>query len=606
MSSPLQIRIHDKRQPVYSADLAGPLEFGRQGDPAEAACSHKWQNDCWRVVIARADESFVSRKHVRLEPLASGKVRLINLSRKLAVRLESGQELNPQASLEVALPVVMILGVKAVRIQSPAAVDDAAIQGLAEMTVAPAADFNVAALISGLKPPTGASMDVEALIPWMRVTMDVLNSAAGSQDFFARAARAVVDLVGLDAGRILLLDNGNWKPQVIQTRSDELHLDRQASRQVLTKVQSEKRTSWQVPTGNAESSLMGINAVVAAPILNRHGNVIGALYGDRTQAGGGSAKPITKLEAMLVELLASGVAAGLARVEQEQAAIRARVQFEQFFTPNLARELTARPDLLNSKELEVTVLVCDIRGFSKVTERLGPAGTMEWINDVLGVLSKCVLDQDGVLVDYVGDELMAMFGAPVDQADHAQRACRAALAMLESLPALQERWLHATQTPMGVGIGINSGQARVGNVGSAIKFKYGPLGNTVNLASRVQGASKYLKAVVLITEATQAHLDASFATRRLCQVRVVNIEKPVALFEMVAAQPPAWTGLKSGYESALACFENKEFLQTAHLLGKLLPQHPQDGPTQALLSRAVQCLLEEPKHFDPIWELPGK
>ena len=605
MASPLQIRIHDRRQPIYSADLEGPLEFGRQGDPTEAACSHRWQTDCWRIVIARADESFVSRKHVRLEPLAGGRVRLVNLSKKLAVRLEAGPELNPQGTLEIALPVTLMLGTKAVRIQQATAEHDSAIQGLAEMTIAPAAEFNVAALISGLKPPTGASMDVEALIPWMRVTMDVLNSAAGSQDFFGRAARAVVDLVGLDAGRILLLENGTWKPQVIQTRSDETHLDRQASRQVLNKVQTEKRTFWQVPTGNAESSLVGINAVVAAPILNRHGDVIGALYGDRSQAASG-AKPITKLEAMLVELLASGVAAGLARVEQEQEAIRHRVQFEQFMAPKLARELTARPDLLKGTECEVTVLVCDIRGFSRVTEQLGAAGTLEWINDVLGVLSQCVLDQEGVLVDYVGDELMAMFGAPVEQTDHAQRACRAALAMLQKLPALQERWLHATQTPMGVGIGINSGLARVGNVGSAIKFKYGPLGNTVNLASRVQGSSKYLKATVLITEATQSHLDPTFATRRLCQVRVVNIEKPVALFELVGGQPPEWSDLKTGYENALTSFENKEFLQTAHLLGKLLPQHPQDGPTQALLSRAVQCLLEEPKQFDPIWELPGK
>jgi adenylate cyclase len=346
--------------------------------------------------------------------------------------------------------------------------------------------------------------------------------------------------------------------------------------------------------------------VVAAPILNRHGEVIGALYGDRCHSRHGVFAPITKLEAMLVELLASGVAAGLARVEQEQAALRARVQFEQFFTPELARELTAHPELLNGKELDVTVLVCDIRGFSRVTERLGPARTMDWINDVLGVLSNCVLQQGGVLVDYVGDELEAMFGAPVGHADHAQRACRAALAMLDTLPQLQQRWLEATQEPMGVGIGINSGSARVGNIGSAQKFKYGPLGNTVNLASRVQGASKYLKATLLITEETRAHLGEGFATRRLCRVRVVNIDKPVAIFELVDTPIQSWLELKDTYEQALACFENKEFLQTAHLLGKLLPRHPSDGPTQALLSRAVTCLLEEPKDFDAVWKLPGK
>src|SRR5262249_52922190 len=212
----------------------------------------------------------------------------------------------------------------------------------------------------------------------------------------------------------------------------------------------------------------------------------------------------------------------------------------------------------------------------------------------------------GVLVDYVGDEVMSMFGPPFGHQDHARRACRAALAMLEHLPKMQERWHDLVQGRMGLGIGINTGLARIGNVGSQHKFKYGALGNTVNLASRVQGATKYLKATALLTEATRAHLDETFATRRLCQVRVVNIEKPVSLYEMVGAQPPGWPDLKKYYEEALDHFEKKQFLQTAHILGKLLPQHPSDGPTQALLSRAVSYLLEEPKNFEAVWELSGK
>lgn len=600
----MQIRIHDRRQLVYSADLDGVLHLGRQRDVAEKPYSHAKDGDHWRVVIARVDESFVSRDHVRVEPLSDGGVRLTNLSDKSAVRLEAGPELKPKGSHEAPLPLALVFGTKSVRLQQPRE-DEVVMQTLAEATLAPASDIDVAGVLSGLKPPPGGGADAEAFVRWMRVTMDVLQSAAGAQDFFTRAARAVVDLVGFDAGRVLLLQDGVWQSQVIQARTpDAAATDRPASRQVLSKVRQEKRTFWQVPSVAGES-LAGINAVVAAPILNRYGEVIGALYGDRGHAAGALA-PITKLEAMLVELLAGGVATGLARVEQEQAALRARVQFEQFFTPELARELTAHPELLNGKELEVTVLVCDIRGFSRVTERLGPARTMEWINDVLGELSNCVLKHGGVLVDYVGDELEAMFGAPVGHANHAQRACQAALAMLDSLPQLQERWLHATGEPMAIGIGINSGAARVGNIGSAQKFKYGPLGNTVNLASRVQGASKYLKATLLVTEATRNHLDEGFATRKLCQVRVINIENPVALYELVGAVSPNWAELKDTYEQALACFEKKEFLQTAHLLGKLLPKHPSDGPTQALLSRAVTCLLEEPKDFDAVWKLPGK
>src|SRR5947199_9642796 len=125
---------------------------------------------------------------------------------------------------------------------------------------------------------------------------------------------------------------------------------------------------------------------------------------------------------MQVELLAIGVAEGQARVEQERVAAAARVQFEQFFTPELARHLAARPDLLEGRDTEITTLFCDIRGFSRVSDRLGPAKTINWLRDVLNVLSDSVLEFQGVLVDYTGDEVMALWGAPEKQPDHARTA----------------------------------------------------------------------------------------------------------------------------------------------------------------------------------------
>jgi adenylate cyclase len=178
--------------------------------------------------------------------------------------------------------------------------------------------------------------------------------------------------------------------------------------------------------------------------------------------------------------------------------------------------------------------------------------------------------------------------------------------MLALLPELQDRWQPVVEERMGLGIGINTGIARVGNVGSIHKFKYGPLGNTVNLGSRVQGATKYLKAPLLITEATLKQLDNTFATRRLCPVRMVNIEQPVALYELVRPHQPGWSDLKAGYEEALAHFERKEFLHTARTLGKLLPEHPDDGPALELMFLAVECLRKEPANWGPVWELPGK
>src|SRR5207248_5474126 len=158
----------------------------------------------------------------------------------------------------------------------------------------------------------------------------------------------------------------------------------------------------------------------------------------------------------------------------EQVALRQRVQFERFCTPELSRQLLDKPELLDGRMAEVTVLFCDIRGFSRITERLGPSRTIEWTGDVLGAMSECVRDEQGVLVDYVGDELMAMWGAPEPQPDQAVRASRAALAMLETLPALNERWHTELGRDMAIGGGVNSGPAQVGNTGSRFKFKHGP------------------------------------------------------------------------------------------------------------------------------------
>src|SRR5262249_18283961 len=147
---------------VYSSELTSPIVLGRQSESSEVAYSHKRQTDSWRVVIARADESFVSREHIRLETLTDGKVKVANLSTKLPVRLENGPELRPESSLETTLPLVLIFGGKAVRVQQPVE-EDVAIEGLAEATMAPAADMNVSAILSGLR-PHGGGLDVEALV----------------------------------------------------------------------------------------------------------------------------------------------------------------------------------------------------------------------------------------------------------------------------------------------------------------------------------------------------------------------------------------------------------------------------------------------------------
>ena len=527
----------------------------------------------------------------------------------MPIRLLDGNEIPAGTSRDLTLPALLYIGRKQVRVEAQAR-RESILRSLPELYPPPGALTMTASRFPSLT--AANNVELENLLRWLQTTMDVLQSAASSSEFFFKAARAVVDIVGLDSGRVLKLENGVWTPVAVQTASDvEIRLNWKPSQNVLHHLCTEKRTFWQDPDQPEEDappeSLMGVDVVVAAPIMDPAGAVIGALYGEcRADSVNRKTDRITKLEAMLVELLAGSVATGLARIEQEKAAVEAKVRFQQFFTPELSRQLAANPDLLKGRDSEVSLLFCDIRGFSRISERLGPSGTVDWIGDIMGSLSDCVLAHRGVLVDYIGDELLAMWGAPEEQADHARLACRAGLDMLNLVPKLNERWQEKLGEPMLLGIGVNSGIARVGNTGSRHKFKYGPLGNSVNLASRVQGATKFLRCRLLITESTKNCLDDKFFTRRLCMVRVVNIEQPVNLYELAPEGSPGWLELKHIYEEALVHFEEKRFRDAGKRLGALMTTHPNDGPALILLARAVNLLVEDPDEFDPVWELPGK
>ena len=287
--------------------------------------------------------------------------------------------------------------------------------------------------------------------------------------------------------------------------------------------------------------------------------------------------------------------------------------FEQHFTPELARELARNPDpmKMQARHEEVSLLFCDIRRFSTISEELGPTQTVDWLSSVMGEFSTIVIDHGGVLVDYTGDEVMAMWGAPTHQPNHAELACSAALAILESLVELNKKWQPIVGAVTEVGIGVNTGGALVGNIGTHKKFKYGPLGTCVNLASRVQGATKYLKTPLLITGNTAKHLPETFRCRRLCQVKVINIKEPVDLYELNGKGiDQDWSDHAEKYEQALDLYENNEQLESLAMISRLLVESRRtDSPSIQLMNRVSNAVKNEDSpgyEFSPIWELEGK
>lgn len=513
----------------------------------------------------------------------------------------------PGASTEIVLPTRVILGNRVVGLEGPEP-QAPSLEALDTEIAAPGAPMLDTAVIRRIAISSGKAVETEAMLRWLQTTVVVAQSAATSKDFLHQVARAVVE-VGLDCGAVLMRADGGWSARAFYTEVMTLGgIKWKPSDRILASVCEKKRTVWRQmdPGSTVSGSLANVDAVVAAPILDQEGEVIGVVYGDRRPGSSSRVAPFTRLEAVLVELLACSVSAGLARLEQEQAALAARVRFHQFFSAELSQELEAHPDLLEGKDAEVSILVVDIRGFSRISERLGPAKTVDWIRETMSVLSECVIAHQGVLVDYVGDEILAMWGAPKEQPDHAARACRAALDMLRGLPRLNHKWKATLGEPIEIGIGVNTGIARVGNVGSERKFKYGPLGNTVNMASRVQGTTKYLKSRLIVTGATQSRLGNEFRLRRLCRVRVVNIGEPVELYEIATAEHADFAGIQPLYERALTEFESGRFDDAARVLGQILTLRANDGPSLVLMSRILTCLIEGPSKFDAVWTLPGK
>jgi len=605
VTSPLWLVVHRSTAsaPCFEGAADTIVELGRvdaRGATEKLFVPHR-SPGFFRLPIAPQEQKSVSRRQVHLARLDGDRVRVTNKSESLDVAVEGREAVKTTQSADLPLPVTLSIKTEAETLR--VAVHAAEPRPTpAAATVTPEATVNLSTLLAGMPGDQADSM-----VGWWRRVIDLLQSAAHTEEFYRKATRAVVDLIGLDVGAVFVAKGDDLRLVDLYSPGNSAT---RPSRSLCDRVRSSKQSIRELPSPGGDlmmTNQAAIEAVVAAPILDRSGAVIGVLYGHRSRQPQSDENPtISHLEQLLVETLASGVATGLSRLDEQRQKNEQRATFAQFFSRELAEELEKNPGMLEGRETDVTVLFCDIRGFSAVSERLAPVKTMNWIHHILTELSAEVVEAGGVVVDYVGDELLAMWGAPTSQPDHAIRACRAARRMRHRLQAINERWQAEIGCRTDVGIGINTSRTCVGNTGSKQKFKYGPLGNGVNLGSRVQGTTKYLRVPAVVTGATRRQLDDSFLLRRLCSVRVVNIAGPVDLFELDCGGDEGRKELFSRYEEALACFEKADFRRAAGGLGTLLERFPDDGPALVLLSRSVDAMVHPPHEFSAVWQLPGK
>jgi adenylate cyclase len=588
----LKITVANKWETQTVSHAAGPLEFGR-GPGREAK----------RVVIA--NDWFVSRDQMRVEGIGEGKLRVENLSSRNPLLLEGGATVDPGHHIELAVPIRITVGETTIVIVVDGGGES--LRNTEQISFAPIGSAGFPAKIDPLW-SLGDAPSAVVLATWFETLLSVQQAAVGSDEFYDATARAVVNLIGLDRGIVLLLHDADWR--IVASHSGPGCHAEAYSRTILRQVCEQRRTLCQAPDPSSlAASLSTVEAVVASPLFGPGGKLLGAIYGSRDVRVTSCNRKIQPLEAQVVQLLAAIVSTGLIRLQREMEAAEARVRFEQFCSPELAGELQRNPSLLEGSEREITVLFTDLRGFSALSERLTPIPLYRLMGDLMDRLTNCVIHHGGVIVDYYGDGLCAMWDAPADQADHADRACEAALDMLSEMPALNVRWAQQLEKPLQIGIGINTGPAQVGNMGSKRRLKYGPRGHTVNLASRVEGSTKHFGVPAFVTAATRDRLRRPFALRRTGRVRVVGVAGAVELFELFAgAADEVWRSRRDAYEQALELVERGMLAQALVILDGLVagPESATDAPAMLLRRRVSTCVANPSDSFDPVLTLDVK
>ncbi len=238
------------------------------------------------------------------------------------------------------------------------------------------------------------------------------------------------------------------------------------------------------------------------------------------------------LPTVLIELLFILVAfVGFRVLAEEENVKYIRNTFSKFVSQDVVNELLANPDAiaLGGSKKEITVFFSDVRGFTTISEALGPEELVKLLNEYLSEMTELIIHYRGTIDKYMGDAIMAFWGAPVPNDDHAYYACVAALAQSRRLKELQQGWKERGDFTIDIGIGINTGGAVVGNMGSSRRMDYTAMGDTVNLGSRLEGITKTYGVKICISEFTYERVYA----RELDVVRVKGKLEPVRIYELM-------------------------------------------------------------------------
>lgn len=297
---------------------------------------------------------------------------------------------------------------------------------------------------------------------------------------------------------------------------------------------------------------------------------------------------------------------------EERAKRMIRKSFSQILSPAVIALIEKDPQkyLRPGGDLkELTVLFSDIRGFTTISESLTPDELVGLLNEYLTAMTDILFSTYGTLDKYIGDAIMAFWGAPVAQEDHAARACSCALKMWRELAKLNAKWELEGRRPIAIGIGINTGEVNFCRMGSSKRLAWTVMGDNVNLASRLEGITKEYQTQIVISENTHKQIAGQFVCRELDKIKVKGKHEPVKIYELldVIHEKSKYSELLTAFDHAMDAYRLQDWREAASRFGLILGVYPDDGPTRLFLQRSLDFLETGPEtDWDGVYVMKSK
>jgi adenylate cyclase len=299
-------------------------------------------------------------------------------------------------------------------------------------------------------------------------------------------------------------------------------------------------------------------------------------------------------------------------IEDITAEKRMRATMSRYLAKEIVdKVLESGDDPFLVSDQEVTVLFSDIRRFTSMTEGMGARGAVSMLNEYFTEMVEVVMRNEGLLDKYIGDSIMAVFGAPLTGPHDADNALAAAVEMAQALRTFNAHRARDGREPIEIGIGISTGEVIAGSVGSVKRMDYTVIGDSVNLAARLESANKYYGTPALVAEATVSQLSTTDGLRTVDRLRVSGKRKPIAVYEPLACHPAeVREKLAAGlprFAEARALYLARKWREAAALFGECLERHPDDRVARVYLDRCRYFAEADPgADWDGVWSFSQK